>query len=242
MGDKPNEQTGRRRWRPDQGGTPVNMYVTAYSGRELPKRLDKDRQSLLISMLPDPKVREELIERNLRLVVHMAKKFSSSPIDPDDLVSIGTIGLIKAIDTFKPEKNVTLATYASMCIQNEILMALRTLSKEPEKSSADMPIAKDRDGEPLYLSDVLGTEPDVTDGPVLEAAEAKTVLEALNDLPDLQWTILALRHGAYGCEPTSQAKIAAFLGVSRSYVSRLEKWATQELRKAYAARQKAGAE
>lgn len=191
-------------------------------------------------MLPDPAARNELIERNLRLVIHMAKKFSSSAIDPDDLVSIGSIGLIKAIDTFKPEKNCTLATYASMCIQNEILMALRKLSKEPEWSSSDVPIATDRNGEPLYLSDVLGTEPDVTDGPVLEASEARAVRKALDDLPDLMWTVLALRHGAYGCGPASQAKIAAFLGLSRSSVSRLEKWATQALREAYASRQDAG--
>jgi RNA polymerase sporulation-specific sigma factor len=174
-----------------------------------------------------------LIERNLRLVVYIARKFENTGINIEDLVSIGTIGLIKAVNTFDPEKNIKLATYASRCIENEILMYLRRNNKIRSEVSFDEPLNIDWDGNELLLSDVLGTENDTIYKNIEDQVDRKLLKKALDKLSDRERTIMELRFGLAGEEEKTQKDVADLLGISQSYISRLEKRIIKRLRKEF---------
>ena len=203
----------------------------------LPPPLSREEETELIRQLAkeiDPeKVRRTLIERNLRLVVYIARKFENTGIDVEDLISIGTIGLIKAINTFKPDKKIKLATYASRCIENEILMYLRKNSNSRIEVSIDEPLNVDWDGNELLLSDVLGTDEDVTQRGMDDATDRALLAMALDKLSDREKKIMELRFGINtknGDEKT-QKEVADLLGISQSYISRLEKRIISRLRR-----------
>ncbi len=174
-----------------------------------------------------------LIEHNLRLVVYIAKKFDNTGVGVEDLISIGTIGLIKAINTFNPEKNIKLATYASRCIENEILMFLRRNSKTKMEVSIDEPLNVDWDGNELLLSDILGTDEDIIYKGIEDEVERKLLIRAVNKLSEREKTIICLRFGlgSSSGEEMTQKEVATFLGISQSYISRLEKKIMKQLKK-----------
>ncbi len=168
-------------------------------------------------------IRQKLIIHNLRLVVYIAKKFDAVGAGVEDLISIGTIGLIKAVNTFRPEKNIKLATYASRCIENEILMYLRKTSSLKGEISIDEPLNVDWDGNELLLSDVLGSEADEIGRGVEQEAENKLLISLVNELTPREKRIMELRFGLNGCNEHTQSQVAELLGISQSYISRLEK-------------------
>ena len=168
---------------------------------------------------------------NLRLVVYIAKKFESTGICIEDLISIGTIGLIKAVNTFCPEKNIKLATYASRCIENEILMYLRKNQGQKNEISIDEPLNIDWDGNELLLSDILGTDPDSINRPIEEEAERDILLKAVGRLDEREQTIMRLRFGLMGQEEKTQKEVADEIGISQSYISRLEKRIIKKLKR-----------
>ena len=181
----------------------------------------------------EQEARSLLIEHNLRLVVYIAKKFDNTGVGVEDLISIGTIGLIKAINTFNPVKNIKLATYASRCIENEILMYLRRNSKTKMEVSIDEPLTVDWDGNELLLSDILGTDEDVISRRMEDEVEITLLAKAINKLSPREQTIIRLRFGlnnAEGKEKT-QKEVADLLGISQSYISRLEKRIMKQLKK-----------
>lgn len=181
----------------------------------------------------DAKARSQLIERNLRLVVYIAKKFDNTGVGVEDLISIGTIGLIKAINTFNPEKKIKLATYASRCIENEILMYLRRNSKTKLEVSIDEPLNVDWDGNELLLSDILGTDEDVIYRDMETEAEYQVLQGAIKKLSRREQTIVQLRFGinTRDGEEKTQKEVADLLGISQSYISRLEKRIIRRLRR-----------
>ncbi len=191
----------------------------------LPPPLKEREESDLISRLDggDMAVKATLIEHNLRLVVYIAKKFENTGINIEDLVSIGTIGLIKAVNTFEPKKNIKLATYASRCIENEILMYLRRNLKNRGEVSLDEPLNVDWDGNELLLSDVLGTESDMIYKKIEGEVEKSLLWQAMHKLNGREKTIIQLRFGLAGEEEKTQKEVADILGISQSYISRLEK-------------------
>ena len=201
----------------------------------LPPPLNREEEEYLLSKLHtgDPAVRAMLIERNLRLVVYIARKFENTGINIEDLVSIGTIGLIKAVNTFDPEKKIKLATYASRCIENEILMFLRRNSKIKSEVSFDEPLNIDWDGNELLLSDVLGTENDIIYRDLEEQVDKKLLYNALDKLSDRERVIMELRFGLGGEEEKTQKDVADLLGISQSYISRLEKRIIKRLQKEF---------
>lgn len=175
--------------------------------------------------------RLKLIERNLRLVVYIAKRFDNTGVDIEDLISIGTIGLIKAVGSFRPDKNIKLATFASRCIENEILMHLRKTSRLRSEVSLDEPLNVDWEGNVLLLSDVLGTEPDAVYKDVEQSAEREMLMESFSRLPERERRIVELRFGLGGKEEMTQKEIAEMMGISQSYISRLEKKIVSSLKK-----------
>lgn len=201
-----------------------------------PPPLKAEEEAILLEQLggeEDVKVKSVLIERNLRLVVYIARKFENTGVNVEDLISIGTIGLIKAINTFNPEKKIKLATYASRCIENEILMYLRRNSKTKSEVSIDEPLNVDWDGNELLLSDILGTDEDVIYKNIENEVERKLLLKAIDKLSDREKTIINLRFGLGtpdGQEMT-QKEVAELLGISQSYISRLEKKIMKRLKK-----------
>lgn len=201
----------------------------------LPPPLTREEEEMLLSRLPtgDAAVRSMLIERNLRLVVYIARKFENTGINIEDLVSIGTIGLIKAVNTFDPQKNIKLATYASRCIENEILMYLRRNNKIRSEVSFDEPLNIDWDGNELLLSDVLGTENDTIYRNIEDEVDRKLLQKALAKLSERERTIMELRFGLKGEEEKTQKDVADLLGISQSYISRLEKRIIKRLRKEF---------
>lgn len=201
----------------------------------LPPPLSREEEEILLSRLPsgDAAVRSMLIERNLRLVVYIARKFENTGINIEDLVSIGTIGLIKAVNTFDPEKNIKLATYASRCIENEILMYLRRNNKIRSEVSFDEPLNIDWDGNELLLSDVLGTENDTIYKNIEDQVDRKLLKKALDKLSERERIIMELRFGLAGEEEKTQKDVADLLGISQSYISRLEKRIIKRLRKEF---------
>ena len=202
----------------------------------LPPPLEGEREAYCIRMLDGvhaERARKELIEHNLRLVVYIAKKFDNTGVGVEDLISIGTIGLIKGINTFNPDKNIKLATYASRCIENEILMYLRRNSKTKLEVSIDEPLNVDWDGNELLLSDILGTEEDVIYQGLEQEAEHRVLGSAISKLSEREQVIVKLRFGINmpeGREKT-QKEVADLLGISQSYISRLEKRIMKRLRK-----------
>lgn len=191
----------------------------------LPKPLTPEEELELVSRLPqdDGTVRSILIERNLRLVVFIAKKFENTAVGIEDLISIGTIGLIKAVNTFNPDKKIKLATYASRCIENEVLMHLRHTSRLKYEVSLDEPLKTDWDGNELLLSDVLGTESDLVSRGMEEDAEKQLLGSALSRLTPREQRIMRMRFGLGGSREMTQKEVADQLGISQSYISRLEK-------------------
>ena len=178
----------------------------------------------------DEQARKMLIEHNLRLVVYIAKKFDNTGVGVEDLISIGTIGLVKAIHTFKPDKNIKLATYASRCIENEILMYLRKCSAQKTEVSIDEPLNTDWDGNELLLSDILGTDADAVSRPLEDDAERTMLLHAIETLCERDRRIILLRFGIGGTHEATQKEVADLLGISQSYISRLEKRIIAHLR------------
>ncbi len=191
----------------------------------LPKPLTGEEEMRLVSRLPedDGTVRSILIERNLRLVVFIARKFENTSVGLEDLISIGTIGLIKAVNTFNPEKKIKLATYASRCIENEVLMYLRHTSRLKCEVSLDEPLRTDWDGNELLLSDVLGTESDLVSRGLEEDTEKQMLGSALSRLAPREQRIMRMRFGLGGEKEMTQKEVADELGISQSYISRLEK-------------------
>src|SRR6476660_1614034 len=201
----------------------------------LPPPLTKEEEEVLLNKLPkgDQAARSLLIERNLRLVVYIARKFENTGINIEDLISIGTIGLIKAVNTFNPEKKIKLATYASRCIENEILMHLRRNNKNRSEVSFDEPLNIDWDGNELLLSDVLGTEDDIITKDLEASVDKKLLTKALMQLSDREKQFMELRFGLTNGEEKTQKDVADMLGISQSYISRLEKRIIKRLRKEF---------
>ncbi len=199
----------------------------------LPPPLSKPEEEELLRRLNsgDESVKTSLIERNLRLVVYIARKFENTGICIEDLISIGTIGLIKAINTFKPSKNIKLATYASRCIENEILMYLRKNSNTRTEVSIDEPLNVDWDGNELLLSDILGTENDIICKGIEDEVDKKLLFAAMTKLSGRERRIMELRFGLGGCREKTQKEVADLLGISQSYISRLEKRIINRLKK-----------
>ncbi len=199
----------------------------------LPPPLTREEERDLVTRLAQGElpVRQTLIEHNLRLVVYIAKRFENTGINIEDLISIGTIGLIKAINTFRADKNIKLATYASRCIENEILMYLRKNSSQRTEVSFDEPLNTDWDGKELLLSDVLGTDSDVVMRPIEEDVDRKLLGDAVSRLSNREREIITLRFGLYGHRELTQKEVADRLGISQSYISRLEKRIIARLRR-----------
>ncbi len=198
----------------------------------LPPPLSKEEESKIMSRITegDSKAREPLIVHNLRLVVYIAKKFETPSASAEDLISIGTIGLIKAVNTFSPEKNIKLATYASRCIENEILMFLRKSSQLKNEVSIDEPLNTDWDGNELLLCDILGSDPDIVNRNIENELEKNLVLQAVSRLKDRECLIMELRFGLNGKKEHTQKQVADKLGISQSYISRLEKKIIKQLK------------
>ncbi|AQS03766.1 RNA polymerase sporulation sigma factor SigE [Clostridium beijerinckii] len=199
----------------------------------LPPPLSKDEEEDLVNKLNggDENIRSTLIERNLRLVVYIARKFENTGVYVEDLISVGTIGLIKAVNTFNPEKKIKLATYASRCIENEILMYLRRNSKIKAEISFYEPLNIDWDGNELLLSDILGTENDTVYNLIEDEVDKQLLVMALKSLNDREKEIVRLRFGLNGTREKTQKEVADMLGISQSYISRLEKKIIKRLKK-----------
>lgn len=201
----------------------------------LPAPLSTEQENQMLEQLEMgmEEAKSVLIEHNLRLVVYIAKKFDNTGVGVEDLISIGTIGLIKAINTFNPEKNIKLATYASRCIENEILMYLRRNSKTRLEVSIDEPLNVDWDGNELLLSDILGTEEDIICRGIEDEVERKLLLKAVNKLSDREQLIVRMRFGlgTSDSQEMTQKEVASMLGISQSYISRLEKRIMKQLKR-----------
>lgn len=179
----------------------------------------------------DEAAKQRLISHNLRLVVFIARRFENTGVNLEDLISIGTIGMIKAIGTYRREKNIKLATYASRCIENEILMYVRKLSARKGEVSLDEPINLDGDGNEMRLSDILGTDEDIVTGPMEDDVDRMVLRQALEELPDREREIVLMRYGLQGRKELTQKEVAQKMGISQSYISRLEKRIMMKLRK-----------
>ena len=197
------------------------------NGDALPLPLTAEEERLAVEQMERGEeveaIKKKLIEHNLRLVVYLARKFENTGVDDDDLVSIGTLGLIKAINSFKSEKNIKLATYASRCIENEILMYLRRVSRLKTEVSFDEPLNTDFEGNELLLSDILGTSAETVYGDVESSVERELLKDALKKLTEREQKIMFLRFGLNGDDEMTQKDVADLLGISQSYISRLEK-------------------
>ena len=211
---------------------PPRLYYIGGSDT-LPPPLEKADEEAAIAALTagDEEARQTLIEHNLRLVVYIARRFENTGINLEDLISIGTIGLIKAIGTFNPEKNIKLATYASRCIENEILMFLRKKSSHRTEVSIDEPLNTDWDGNELLLSDVLGTDGNEVMKPLEDDVERQLLMDAVGRLDERERSIILMRFGLNGYEELTQKEVADLLGISQSYISRLEKRIILRLRR-----------
>lgn len=213
-----------------------NLIRFISGGEVLPQPFDANEEAVMISKLScgEKEVRDKLVEHNLRLVVYIARRFENTGVDLDDLVSIGTIGLIKAVNSFNADKNIKLATYASRCIENEILMHLRRTVKLKCEVSFDEPLNTDCEGNELMLSDIMGTEGDVVYKKIENGVEAELLGVALTRLNNREREIMELRYGLKGEEEKTQREVADMLGISQSYISRLEKKIIMRLKKEFA--------
>ena len=206
------------------------FYVGATD--KLPPPLSKEEEEyyLVLSSDGDNFARDKLIEHNLRLVVFLAKKYENTGVDLEDLVSIGTIGLMKGIKTFSMDKNIKLATYASRCIDNEILMYLRKNKKVKTEVSIDSSLSYDVDGNELHLEDVLGTDPDIVTRPLEDELNKNLMMEEIEKLPKRDKEIIIMRYGLFGTGEKTQKEVADILGISQSYISRIEKKVIKRLK------------
>jgi len=195
-----------------------------------PLKGQEEQQTLEALETGDPNARQLLIERNLRLVVFIARRFENTGVNLEDLISIGTIGLIKAISTYRLDRNIRLATYASRCIENEILMHIRKISNQKTEISLDEPINMDYDGNELLLSDILGTEEDMILKPMEDDVDLCVLRQAVRELPEREREIICMRFGLEGRKELTQKEVAQKMGISQSYISRLEKRIMQHLR------------
>ncbi len=215
----------------------LNENILRYigGGEILPQPYTTQEEAELVCRLTDgeKEVRDNLIEHNLRLVVYIARRFENTGVDLDDLISVGTIGLIKAVNSFNAEKNIKLATYASRCIENEILMHLRRTVKLKSEVSFDEPLNTDWDGNELMLSDVMGTDGDVVYKKIENGVETELLGVALTRLNNREREIMELRYGLNGGEEKTQKEVADMLGISQSYISRLEKKIIVRLKKEF---------
>lgn len=213
---------------PEQEGV---YYVGGSDVLPPPLKGEQERNALERLEQGDVEAKNCLIEHNLRLVVYIARRFENTGVNLEDLISIGTIGLIKAVGTYRMEKNIRLATYASRCIENEILMHIRKISGQKAEVSLDEPINFDGEGNELLLRDILGTEEDVVFRPLEEDVELKLLRQALSGLPQREKEIVTQRYGLYGQKELTQKEIAKKMGISQSYISRLEKKIMLRLKK-----------
>ncbi len=210
----------------------VSSLFYVGSSDVLPEPLSKEDENTYLIMAEDGDIhaRDVLIEHNLRLVVFLAKKYENTRVDLEDLVSIGTIGLIKGINTFSRDKNIKLATYASRCIDNEILMYLRKTKKMKTEVSIDASLSLDADGNELHLEDILGTDSDIVTKGIETEAEKKLMLEEVLRLAPRDRDIIIMRYGLLGHEELTQKEVADLLGISQSYISRIEKKVIKRLK------------
>ena len=201
-----------------------------------PKPLTDKEEKYYISLWEngDENAKNILIERNLRLVAHIAKKYTSNNHTMDDFISIGTIGLIKAVSTYSSGKSTRLATYAAKCIENEILMSMRSSKKTSSEVSINLPIGTDKDGNEISLNDILGTDPDAVVDDINMKIQVQDMVKALDRvLTEREKKVIIHRYGILGANPRTQREVASYLGISRSYVSRIEKKALEKLRTAF---------
>lgn len=198
-----------------------------------PLKGEEEQRTLEALEQGDENARQRLVEHNLRLVVYIARRFESTGINLEDLISIGTIGLIKAIGTYRLDKKIRLATYASRCIENEILMYIRKTANQKAEVSLDEPINMDCDGNELLLCDVLGTEEDLILRPLEDAVDLRVLRQALKELPGREREIVLMRYGLEGRKELTQKEVAQKMGISQSYISRLEKRIMQRLKKEF---------
>lgn len=207
------------------------MYIT--SGDALPSPLTPEEEAEAMDKLRagEQSAKNTLIERNLRLVVYIARKFDNTGVDVEDLISVGTIGLIKAVNSFDPDKNIKLATYASRCIENEILMYLRRMVRLRCEVSLDEPLNIDWEGNELLMSDILGTEPDLVSKNLESSVEKQLLWNAIGKLGGREKEIMQMRFGLGGRKEKTQKEVADLLGISQSYISRLEKKIISRLKK-----------
>ena len=209
------------------------LYSLRLSSGSFPKPLSakEEQEYLEKAAAGDLEARNILIERNLRLVAHIMKKYYAQTSDQEDLISIGTIGLIKAVNTFRPDRNIKLATYSSRCIENEILMHIRKIANQKTEVSLDEPINTDWDGNELLLSDVLGTDGDIVMRPLEDDVDHQLLRQALGRLPEREKQIVSMRFGLGGRREKTQKEVADLMGISQSYISRLEKRIMLRLRR-----------
>ena len=197
----------------------------------LPPPLSQEMEERMIDDIENPESRAVLIEHNLRLVAYIAKRFENTGANIEELISIGTLGLMKAVSSFNKDKNIKLATYASRCIENEILMFLRKASSQRREVSIDEPLSVDWDGNELLLSDILGSDPDVVSRDMEMDEERKLLRSAVEELSERERVIIEMRFGLVGEEEMTQKEVADALGISQSYISRLEKRIIERLKK-----------
>ena len=211
---------------------PINNVFFVGSADKLPEPLTKEEETELVlkSMEGSSEAKNKLIEHNLRLVVFLSKKYENTGVDLEDLVSIGTIGLIKGINTYKMGKNIKLATYASRCIDNEILMFLRKNKKRKSEISFEDSLSYDAEGNELHLEDVLGTDKDIVPKKLEDKIEKKLLVRELDKLSERDRKIMILRYGLFGYEEVTQKDVADMLGISQSYISRIEKKVIKKLK------------
>ena len=207
------------------------MYIGGSDILPPPLAAQEEQTLLQQAAAGDEAARARLIERNLRLVVYIARRFENTGVNIEDLISIGTIGLIKAVGTFRADRNIKLATYSSRCIENEILMYIRKISGRKAEVSLDEPINTDWDGNELLLSDVLGTDSDVVMRPMEDDVDHALLRQALENLPEREQTIVRMRFGLGGRPEKTQKEVADLMGISQSYISRLEKRIMTRLRR-----------
>lgn len=217
-------------------GLSQNLMRYINGGEVLPSPFTAEEEIALVARMEngDESVKDELVEHNLRLVVYIARRFQNTGVDMDDLISVGTIGLIKAVSSFSSEKNVKLATFASRCIENEILMHLRRTVKLKNEVSFDEPLNVDGDGNELVLADVMGTDGDAVYKKIENGVESELLKEALSKLSDREKEIMEMRYGLNGEDEKTQREVADMLGISQSYISRLEKKIIVRLKKEFA--------
>ena len=221
-----------RHWCIRVGLLPAAEEIHYIGGSDiLPPPLSREREAELVQRLDEDEAKKEVIEHNLRLVVYIARRFENTGVGIEDLISIGTIGLMKAVGTYRPDKNIKLATYASRCIENEILMYLRKNANRKGEISFDEPLNTDWDGNELLLSDVLGTDADIVMRPMEETVDRDLLAAAIAILSPREKEIISLRFGLGGGKEKTQKEVADRLGISQSYISRLEKRIISRLKK-----------